>query len=192
MLRIGRRPCSQQLLRAGKAISTGATPRVPVGVPTPSTDDPASSNAVQLSVLLGSSVLLQLGATAPSHRASTPCLCTARLHRTSTQYLHTNLRTTYPHRHASTPCMPGAGMIVPCLPAYAASLDLPASSVGLIVAVPAFARACLNLPAGRLADVLGRKRPMIVGSVLDAVGCLGTAMAGGLPSMAGSRLVMGP
>ena len=88
--------------------------------------------------------------------------------------------------------MPGAGMIVPCLPAYAASLDLPASSVGLIVAVPAFARACLNLPAGRLADVLGRKRPMIVGSVLDAVGCLGTAMAGGLPSMAGSRLVMGP
>ena len=117
----------------------------------------------------------------------------------------------------------GAGMIVPCLPAYAASLDLPASSVGLIVAVPAFARACLNLPAGRLADVVGRKRPMIVGSVLDAVGCLnpdpspspypnpnpdlypnpnpnpnpnpdqvldaigclGTAMAGGLPSMAG-------
>jgi hypothetical protein len=45
-------------------------------------------------------------------------------------------------------------MIVPCLPAYAASLDLPASSVGLIVAVPAFARACLNLPAGRLADVV--------------------------------------
>ena len=63
-------------------------------------------------------------------------------------------------------------MIVPCLPAYAASLDLPASSVGLIVAVPAFARACLNLPAGRLADVVGRKRPMIVGSVLDAVGHL--------------------
>ena len=146
MLRIGRRPCGQQLLRAGRAISTGVTPREPTGDPTPSTDDPASSNAVQLSVLLGSSVLLQLG----------------------------------------------AGMIVPCLPAYAASLDLPASSVGLIVAVPAFARACLNLPAGRLADVLGRKRPMIVGSVLDAVGCLGTAMAGGLPSMAGSRLVMGP
>ena len=194
MLRIGRRPCSQQLLRAGKAISTGATPRVPVGVPTPSTEDPASSNAVQLSVLLGSSVLLQLGATAP-------CLHTMPLHRTSAPYLHTipphntstpNLRTTYPRRHASTPCMPGAGMMVPCLPAYAASLDLPASSVGLIVAVPAFARACLNLPAGRLADVLGRKRPMIVGSVLDAVGCLGTAMAGGLPSMAGSRLVMGP
>jgi len=169
MLRLLRRPCSQQqLLRAGKAISSGATPRVPAGVPTPSSDDPASSNAVQLSVLLGSSVLLQLG----------------------------------------------AGMIVPCLPAYAASLDLPASSVGLIVAVPAFARACLNLPAGRLADIVGRKvspnpkpkpnpnpnpkpkpnpnqRPMIVGSVLDAVGCLGTAMAGGLPSMAGSRLVMG-
>eukprot|EP00964_Phaeocystis_antarctica_P005803 scaffold3170_cov54-Phaeocystis_antarctica.AAC.7 len=123
MLRIGRRPCCQQLLRAGKAISssatssrcvftastsdkreaeaasppprlptpstddaassnavhflgregkaisTGVTPRVPVSDPTPSTDGAASygaasSNAVQLSVLLGSSVLLQLGAPA--------------------------------------------------------------------------------------------------------------------------------
>ena len=91
---------------------------------------------------------------------------------------------------ALTLCAVGLGFAA--ISAYAASLDLPASSVGLIVAVPAFARACLNLPAGRLADVLGRKRPMIVGSVLDAVGCLGTAMAGGLPSMAGSRLVMGP
>ena len=118
MLRIGRRPCCQQLLRAGKAISsaatssrcvstastsdkleaeaappsprlptpptdgaassnavhflgregkaifTGVTPRVPVSDPAPSTDGAASSNAVQLSVLLGSSVLLQLGAPA--------------------------------------------------------------------------------------------------------------------------------
>ena len=63
MLRLLCRPCSQQqLLRAGKAISSGATHRVPAGVPTPSSDDPASSNAVQLGVLLGSSVLLQLGA----------------------------------------------------------------------------------------------------------------------------------
>ena len=79
MLRIGRRPCGQQLLRAGRAISTGVTPRVPTGDPTPSTDDPASSNAVQLSVLLGSSVLLQLGATAPLHHTSTLCLCIAPL-----------------------------------------------------------------------------------------------------------------
>ena len=118
MLRIGRRPCCQQLLRAGKAISssatssrcvstastsdkleaeaappsprlptpssddtvssnavhflgregkaisTGVTPRVPLSDPTPPTDGAASSNAMQLSVLLGSSVLLQLGALA--------------------------------------------------------------------------------------------------------------------------------
>ena len=114
----------------------------------PSTDGAAAaepSNEVQLGLLLGSSVLLQLG----------------------------------------------AGMIVPCLPAYAQSLGLPASSVGFIVAVPTFARACINLPAGRVADLVGRKRPMVVGSVLDGIGCLGTAMAGGLPSMAASRLVMG-
>lgn len=159
--RVGR----SQLLRAGRTICSSATSPIRAASTssaaasgsstTASTSDEAptsfasteviSSSAVQLSVLMGSGVLLQLG----------------------------------------------AGMIVPCLPAYAASLDLPASSVGLIVAVPAFARACLNLPAGRLADVIGRKRPMIVGSVLDGLGCIGTAMAGGLPSMVGSRLVMG-
>jgi MFS family permease len=85
----------------------------------------------------------------------------------------------------------GIGMIVPCLPAYAASVGLCDASVGVVIAVPAFARAILNLPAGRIADLIGRKRPWIVGSIIDGLGCLGTAAAAGLPSMVAARLVMG-
>ena len=85
----------------------------------------------------------------------------------------------------------GIGMIIPCLPAYAQSLGLTEASVGMVVAVPALARACLNLPAGSLTDIVGRKVPMMAGSFLDGVGCIGTAVAGGLPVMVGARLVMG-
>ena len=85
----------------------------------------------------------------------------------------------------------GTGMIVPVLPTYATSLGLAESDVGLLIAIPAAARAVLNLPAGRLADLFGRKRPMVVGGILDGLGTCGTALAFSLPSMVGSRLVMG-
>ena len=42
----------------------------------------------------------------------------------------------------------GIGMIVPILPAYASSVGLTEAHVGVVIAVPAMARACLNLPAG--------------------------------------------
>ena len=77
----------------------------------------------------------------------------------------------------------GFGMIMPILPSYAQSLGLCDTDVGLIIAVPSFARAVLNLPMGRLVDVVGRKGPMVVGAVIDAAGCFATAAAGGLHSM---------
>ena len=85
----------------------------------------------------------------------------------------------------------GVGAIVPCLPSFAAALGLSQAHVGILVAVPCLARACLNLPAGRLADVVGRKRPWIAGSLVDAAGCVATAFAGSLGSMAAARFVMG-
>ncbi len=63
--------------------------------------------------------------------------------------------------------------------------------MGLIVAVPSFARAMLNLPMGYMVDVIGRKVPMIVGAVIDAAGCFATALAGGMHSMVAARLLMG-
>lgn len=85
----------------------------------------------------------------------------------------------------------GIGMIVPCLPSYATSVGLAESSVGTIVAVPALARAILNLPSGHIVDVVGRKRPWMIGCIIDGVGCLATASATGLTSMIHARLVMG-
>lgn len=82
-------------------------------------------------------------------------------------------------------------MILPVLPSYGQSLGLNEASIGLIVAVPSFARAVLNLPMGRIVDVVGRRWPMIIGGCIDGIGCMMTAAAGGLHSMVAARLVMG-
>ena len=85
----------------------------------------------------------------------------------------------------------GIGMIVPCLPMYATSVGLTPADVGIVVAVPSFARAILNLPAGRVADLVGRKKPWVIGCITDGAGCIATAFAGGLHSMVAARLFMG-
>ncbi|EOD33991.1 hypothetical protein EMIHUDRAFT_122807, partial [Emiliania huxleyi CCMP1516] len=71
----------------------------------------------------------------------------------------------------------GIGMIVPILPAYASSVGLTEAHVGV--------------PIGQLADVLGRKPPWVGGAIVDGVGCIATACAGGLGSMVSARLLMG-
>lgn len=85
----------------------------------------------------------------------------------------------------------GTGMIVPCLPMYATSIGLTPADVGVVVAVPSFARALLNLPAGRVADIVGRKKPWVMGTLADGIGCVATAFAGSLNSMVAARLFMG-
>ena len=85
----------------------------------------------------------------------------------------------------------GIGIIVPCLPMYATSVGLTPTDVGMVVAIPSFARAILNLPAGCVADLVGRKTPWVIGCIADGVGCIATGFAGGLHSMVAARLFMG-
>mmetsp|Transcript_6769 Transcript_6769/g.14840 ORF Transcript_6769/g.14840 Transcript_6769/m.14840 type:complete len:442 (-) Transcript_6769:341-1666(-) len=84
----------------------------------------------------------------------------------------------------------GIGMIIPVLPAYSESIGLSSSGVGLIVAMPAVARVLLNLPLGSIIDI-ARKPPLVVGSVLEGLGAIGTAGATSLATMLPPRLLVG-
>lgn len=83
------------------------------------------------------------------------------------------------------------GMIAPLLPSFVASIGLSSSGVGLIVAMPSVARLVLNLPLGALVDVVGRKRPLVIGSLVEALGSLGTALAHSLSALLPPRLLVG-
>ena len=68
------------------------------------------------------------------------------------------------------------GMCMPLYTRYAQTLGHP-SLGGLIIAAPSISRVTLNLRVGPVADQFGRKPLLMGGSVVMAVGALGTAMA---------------
>ena len=76
------------------------------------------------------------------------------------------------------------GMIIVILPVYAQALGLGAAGVGLLVALPQLSKLLFNLPAGHYVDVLGRKPLLIAGTLIDAVGQLGTGLAGSVALLA--------
>jgi len=84
------------------------------------------------------------------------------------------------------------GAVVPVLPAFASSLGLTATGVGVVVSTPSLAKVVLNLPAGRLVDSRwGRKGPMVLGALVDGCGSLATAAATSLSSLVPARLAVG-
>jgi hypothetical protein len=85
----------------------------------------------------------------------------------------------------------GVGMIIVALPMYASGLGLGAGGVGLIIALPQLTKLLFNLPVGYFIDVVGRKPALVLGSLLDAIGQYGTAVASGLRQLALPRLLIG-
>ena len=71
------------------------------------------------------------------------------------------------------------------------SLGLGALGVGLLVAVPQLTKLLFNLPVGHLVDVVGRKPPLILGSILDGVGQFMTAGASSIGTLVPARLIIG-
>ena len=71
----------------------------------------------------------------------------------------------------------GFGSVIPALALYAHSFGVQQTAIGLAVAVYGLARFLVALPAGRLADGLGRRATLAAGGLLTATGNLLCAQA---------------
>ena len=85
----------------------------------------------------------------------------------------------------------GFGSIVPALALYARSFGVTQSAIGLAIAAYGLARFLIAVPAGRLADALGRRATLAVGGVVSALGNLLCALAPTYPAFVGARFVAG-
>jgi MFS family permease len=85
----------------------------------------------------------------------------------------------------------GFGIVVPALPQFAAELGMGAFGVGVILSAPSIARLLLNSQMGHLADSIGRRPLMVWGSVVAALGGIGTAFASGYSTVVPARLLVG-
>ncbi|HEY7434779.1 MAG TPA: MFS transporter [Methylomirabilota bacterium] len=85
----------------------------------------------------------------------------------------------------------GFGSIVPALALYARSFDVTQSAIGLAIAVYGLARFLVAVPAGQLADRLGRRSTLAIGGLLSAVGNVLCAIAPHFPAFVGARFVAG-
>ena len=85
----------------------------------------------------------------------------------------------------------GFGSMVPSLPLYAQSFDVPASAIGLAVAVYGLARFVATVPAGHLSDWLGRRHMLAIGGVISAAGSFWCAEAFGFADFIVARFIAG-
>jgi len=85
----------------------------------------------------------------------------------------------------------GFGSIVPALALYARSFGVPQSAIGLAIAIYGLARFLVAVPAGRLADHLGRRATLAVGGLVSAVGNVLCALAPTYAAFVAARFVAG-
>ncbi len=87
--------------------------------------------------------------------------------------------------------MIGFGMISPVLPLYGASFGVSSAMVGMLVTSFGLARLFANLPAGRLADRIGRRPLIIVAPLITSAGAIFAGMAPSFWLLVGARFVQG-
>ena len=85
----------------------------------------------------------------------------------------------------------GFGAVVPSLPLYAKSFGVTASAIGMAVGIYGLARFFIALPAGRLADGLGRRPALAIGGFISGIGNLWCAWAASYPEFLIARFVAG-
>ncbi len=85
----------------------------------------------------------------------------------------------------------GFGAVIPVLPLYAQSFGVSQVAIGATVAVYGLARFLLAMPAGRIADSLGRRNALAIGGALSALGNLWSAAAEGYVELVLARFVSG-
>lgn len=85
----------------------------------------------------------------------------------------------------------GFGSIVPVMPLYARGFGVPQSAIGLAIAIYGLARFLINVPAGQLADRIGRRGALAVGGLVTAIGNVLCAVAPSFLPFLAARFVAG-
>lgn len=85
----------------------------------------------------------------------------------------------------------GFGALIPSLPLYAQSFGVPAAAIGMAVAVYGLARFVVALPAGKFADLMGRRPTIALGGLISGLGNLWCAYASSYPEFLIARFVAG-
>jgi MFS family permease len=85
----------------------------------------------------------------------------------------------------------GFGAVVPVAPLYAASFGVSPAAIGLTIALYGLARFLLAVPAGRLADRMGRRGTLALGGAVTVVGNVLCALAPAYGPFLAARLVAG-
>ena len=85
----------------------------------------------------------------------------------------------------------GFGSVIPVLPLYAQSFGVPASAIGMAVAIYGLARFFVAVPSGQLSDRLGRRPTLAMGGVISALGSFWCAAATEYPEFIVARFVSG-
>ena len=71
----------------------------------------------------------------------------------------------------------GFGSIVPAVPLYARTFDVPLSAIGLTIAAYGMARFLVGLPAGLISENYGRRHALALGGLITVVGNVMCALA---------------
>ncbi|MGN6674705.1 MAG: MFS transporter [Thermomicrobiales bacterium] len=85
----------------------------------------------------------------------------------------------------------GFGSIVPVVPLYAQSYGVSQSAIGLTIGIYGLARFLINVPAGKLADRLGRRATLALGGLAAALGNFLCAVAPTYLPFLGARFIAG-
>jgi MFS family permease len=87
--------------------------------------------------------------------------------------------------------MMGFGMIAPVIPLYGRTFDVSSTMIGLLVTSFGLARLVSNIPAGRLADRIGRRKLLIVGPLISSLGAFLAFLANDYWMLAAGIATMG-
>jgi multidrug resistance protein len=85
----------------------------------------------------------------------------------------------------------GFGGIIPALALYARSFGVTQSAIGVTIAIYGLARFLVAMPAGQLADRVGRRPALAIGGLATAAGNLLCAYAPTFAVLVGARFVAG-
>src|SRR6202171_6056312 len=85
----------------------------------------------------------------------------------------------------------GFGGIIPALALYARSFGVTQSAIGVAIAIYGLARFLIAMPAGQLADRVGRRPALAIGGLPTAAGNLLCAYAPSFAVLVGARFVAG-